>query len=681
MTVIVSSSRRHDARFELKSNYLPAGDQPQAIAKLIEGLESGLAHQTLLGVTGSGKTFTIANVIQQVQRPALVLAHNKTLAAQLYGEFKEFFPNNAVEYFVSYYDYYQPEAYVPSSDTFIEKDASINEHIEQMRLSATKALLERPDSIIVATVSAIYGLGDPAAYLEMVLHLDRGDKLDQRKLLRRLADMQYTRNDMELSQGTYRVRGDLIDIFPAESEREAVRVELFDDVIDKLQWFDPLTGEVLRQVPRLTVYPSSHYVTPKERILGAMDEIREELRQRLLQLKEQGKLVEAQRLEQRTRFDLEMMQEVGYCNGIENYSRYLSGRAPGEPPPCLYDYLPEGALLVVDESHQTIPQLGAMYKGDRSRKETLVEYGFRLPSALDNRPLRLEEWEKLAPQMIFVSATPARYEKEHEGQVIEQLVRPTGLVDPEIEVRPVRTQVDDVLSEIRLRVERQERVLVTTLTKRMSEDLTEYLDEHDVKVRYLHSDIETVERMEIIRDLRLGKFDVLVGINLLREGLDMPEVSLVAILDADKEGFLRSENSLIQTIGRAARNLHGKAILYGDTITGSMQRAIAETDRRRQVQVEFNLLHGITPRGITKAVTDVMDGGYGGTKVDGRRKVAEPKVSYTHLSPLQAVKQIKKLEQEMHKHARNLEFEEAAKLRDQIHVLRQIELGLPTDNR
>jgi excinuclease ABC subunit B len=522
-------------------------------------------------------------------------------------------------------------------------------------------------------------LGDPAAYLEMVLHLVRGDKLDQRKLLRRLADMQYTRNDMDLSQGTYRVRGDLIDIFPAESEREAVRIELFDDMIDTLQWFDPLTGEVLRQVPRLTVYPSSHYVTPKERLIGALDAIREELRQRLLQLREQGKLVEAQRLEQRTRFDMEMMQEVGYCNGIENYSRYLSGREPGEPPPCLYDYLPANALLVVDESHQTIPQLGAMYKGDRSRKETLVEYGFRLPSALDNRPLRMEEWEKLAPQMIFVSATPSRYEKDHEGQVVEQLVRPTGLVDPQVEVRPVRTQVDDVLSEIRLRVARQERVLVTTLTKRMAEDLTEYLDEHDVKVRYLHSDIETVERTEIIRDLRLGKFDVLVGINLLREGLDMPEVSLVAILDADKEGFLRSESSLIQTIGRAARNLQGKAILYADSMTGSMQRAIEETDRRRQRQVEFNLKHGITPRGITKAITDVMDGAYGSGKVEPLRKVAEGRVGYRRFTPEQAGKQIKKLQQEMHKAARDLEFEQAAKLRDDIHVLRQIELGLPVD--
>jgi len=676
MSAIVSPSRSHDAQFQLQAAYQPAGDQPQAIEKLLDGLQSGLSHQTLLGVTGSGKTFTIANVIQQVQRPALVIAHNKTLAGQLYGEFKEFFPRNAVEYFVSYYDYYQPEAYVPSSDTYIEKDANINEHIEQMRLSATKALLERPDSIIVATVSSIYGLGDPAAYLEMVLHLSRGDRLDQRKLLRRLTDMQYTRNEIDLSQGSYRVRGDLIDIFPAESEREAVRVELFDDTVESLQWFDPLTGEVLRKVPRLTIYPSSHYVTPRERMIGAVDEIREELRSRLLQLKEQGKLVEAQRLEQRTRFDLEMMQEVGYCAGIENYSRYLSGRSPGEPPPCLYDYLPANALLIVDESHQTIPQLGAMYKGDRSRKETLVEYGFRLPSALDNRPLRFEEWEKMAPQMIFVSATPANYERTHAGQIVEQIVRPTGLVDPEVDVRPVRTQVDDVLSEIRLRVERSERVLVTTLTKRMSEDLTEYLDEHDVKVRYLHSDIDTVERMEIIRDLRLGKFDVLVGINLLREGLDMPEVSLVAILDADKEGFLRSENALIQTIGRAARHLHGKAILYADTKTGSIERALDETARRRARQIEYNIEHGITPRGIVKAVTDVMEGAYSSGKTEALRKVAEFKHTYEVYTPQQAAKQIKKLEQEMHKAARDLEFEQAAKLRDRIHELRQLELGL-----
>ncbi|MGC3980585.1 MAG: excinuclease ABC subunit UvrB [Steroidobacteraceae bacterium] len=666
------------APFRLQAQFPPAGDQPRAIEQLVEGLQSGLSHQTLLGVTGSGKTYTIANVIQQVQRPALVLAHNKTLAAQLYGEFREFFPDNAVEYFVSYYDYYQPEAYVPSSDTFIEKDALINEHIEQMRLSATKALLERPDSIIVATVSAIYGLGDPEAYMSMMLHLAKGDKLDQRQMLRRLADMQYTRNEINLSQGTYRVRGDLIDIFPAESEREALRVELFDDEIDSIQWFDPLTGEVQRKVQRATVYPSSHYVTPKERTIKAVDQIREELSERLKELHAAGKLVEAQRLEQRTRFDLEMMQEMGYCNGIENYSRYLSGRAPGEPPPCLYDYLPADALLIVDESHQTIPQLGAMYKGDRSRKETLVEYGFRLPSALDNRPLKFEEWERLAPQMICVSATPSHYEKQHQGQVVEQVVRPTGLIDPEVEIRPVRTQVDDVLSEINLRAARNERVLVTTLTKRMAEDLTEYLDEHDVKVRYLHSDIETVERMEIIRDLRLGKFDVLVGINLLREGLDMPEVSLVAILDADKEGFLRSESSLIQTIGRAARNLNGRAILYADKITGSMERALAETERRRTKQIEYNQQHGITPRGIQKSITDIMEGARSSVdkKRDGKRsKVAEPRADYRAMSPQQALKLIKKYEQEMHQHARNLEFEEAARLRDEIEVLRKIELG------
>src|SRR3984885_5198718 len=596
--------------FELFSDYLPAGDQPQAIDKLVDGLSSGLAHQTLLGVTGSGKTFTIANVIQQVQRPTLVLAHNKTLAAQLYGEFKVFFPKNSVEYFVSYYDYYQPEAYVPSSDTFIEKDASINEHIEQMRLSATKALLERPDSIIVATVSAIYGLGDPEAYLSMVLHMSRGDRLDQRKLLRRLADMQYTRNEIDLHQGTYRVRGDVIDIFPAESEREAVRVELFDDEVETLSLFDPLTGEVLRKVPRLTVYPSTHYVTPKERVQKAVDEIRGELRTRLLELNAASKLVEAQRLQQRTLFDLEMMNEVGYCAGIENYSRYLSGRSPGEPPPCLFDYLPKNALLVIDESHQTVPQLGAMYKGDRSRKETLVEYGFRLPSALDNRPLRFEEWESIAPQMIFVSATPAAYESSHSAQVVEQVVRPTGLIDPEVEVRPVGTQVDDVLSEIKKRVDKNERVLITVLTKRMAEDLTDYLHEHGTRVRYLHADIETVERTEIIRDLRLGKFDVLVGINLLREGLDMPEVSLVAILDADKEGFLRSDNSLIQTIGRAARNLNGRAILYADRVTGSMQRAMDETERRRTKQIAHNLAMGITPRSVIKKVRDLIDGVY-----------------------------------------------------------------------
>jgi excinuclease ABC subunit B len=659
--------------FELFADYVPAGDQPQAIEKLVDGLNSGLAHQTLLGVTGSGKTYSIANVIQQVQRPTLVLAHNKTLAAQLYGEFKAFFPKNAVEYFVSYYDYYQPEAYVPSSDTFIEKDASINEHIEQMRLSATKALLERSDSIIVATVSAIYGLGDPQAYLSMVLHMSRGDRLDQRKLLRRLADMQYTRNDVELQQGTYRVRGDVIDIFPAESEREAVRVELFDDEIEALSWFDPLTGEITRKVPRLTVYPSSHYVTPKERVTGAVDDIRGELRLRLKDLNDAGKLVEAQRLQQRTLFDLEMMNEVGYCNGIENYSRYLSGRSAGEPPPCLFDYLPPNALLVIDESHQTIPQLGAMYKGDRSRKETLVEYGFRLPSALDNRPLRFEEFERMAPQAIYVSATPAAYEHRMSAQVVEQVVRPTGLIDPVVEIRPVRAQVDDLLSEIRLRVQVGERVLVTTLTKRMAEDLTEYLSEHGVKVRYLHSDIETVERSEIIRDLRLGKFDVIVGINLLREGLDMPEVSLVAILDADKEGFLRSEGSLIQTIGRAARNVQGKAILYADHRTGSIERALAETDRRRNRQIEFNVEHGITPRSIVKSVADIMEGArsiHDHDRGGGSTDTAA-------LAPEQAVKRIKKLEGEMTKLARNLEFEQAARLRDEIQKLRHAAFGLP----
>jgi excinuclease ABC subunit B len=667
-------------QFKLTADYQPAGDQPEAIAKLVDGLASGLAHQTLLGVTGSGKTFSAAQVIERVQRPTLVLAHNKTLAAQLYGEFREFFPQNAVEYFVSYYDYYQPEAYVPSSDTYIEKDSSVNEHIEQMRLSATKALLERPDAIIVATVSAIYGLGDPQAYLAMVLHLVRGDRIDQRKLLRRLADMQYTRNEMDLTQGTYRVRGDVVDVFPAESEREAIRIELFDDSIDSLTLFDPLTGAIARKVPRYTVYPGTHYVTPRERLIGAVDQVRDDLRVRLGELRETGKLLEAQRLEQRTLFDMEMMQEVGYCAGIENYSRYLSGRAPGEPPPCLFDYLPRNALLFVDESHQTIPQLGAMYKGDRSRKETLVEYGFRLPSALDNRPLKFEEWEQLAPQMIFVSATPGSYERSRSAQVVEQLVRPTGLVDPEVEVRPVRTQVDDVLSEINKNVARGERVLITTLTKRMAEDLTEYLNEHDVRVRYLHSDIETVERTEIIRDLRLGVFDVLVGINLLREGLDMPEVSLVAVLDADKEGFLRSDNSLIQTIGRAARHINGRAILYADVMTGSMRRAIEETNRRRERQLEYNRDHGITPRGIQKAVADIMEGaratGSASAEERGRGAKGRAAAAPADLKPQSIVRQIKKLEAEMYKKARNLEFEEAAKLRDEIERLKQIELGL-----
>jgi excinuclease ABC subunit B len=666
-------------RFELVSPYKPAGDQPEAIAGLVEGLDSGLMYQTLLGVTGSGKTFTIANVIQQLQRATLVLAHNKTLAAQLYGEFREFFPKNSVEYFVSYYDYYQPEAYVPSSDTFIEKDASVNQHIEQMRLSATKALLERPDSIIVATVSAIYGLGDPRAYLSMVLHLDRGDKTDQRKILRRLAEMQYKRNEVDLSQGTYRVRGDVIDIFPAESEREALRVELFDDEIDNLSYFDPLTGEVLRKVPRATVFPKSHYVTPRERLLGALDDIKAELVERLKILRDAGQLLEAQRLEQRTLFDLEMIRELGYCAGIENYSRYLSGREAGEPPPTLFDYLPKNALLIVDESHVTIPQLGGMYRGDRSRKETLVQYGFRLPSALDNRPLRFDEFEALAPQTIYVSATPGKHELEISGQVIEQVVRPTGLLDPEVEVRPVRTQVDDVLSEIGSRVARDERVLITTLTKRMAEDLTDYLADHDVRVRYLHSDIDTVERTEIIRDLRRGEFDVLVGINLLREGLDMPEVSLVAILDADKEGFLRSGGSLIQTIGRAARNVNGSAILYAHRITRSMQFAIDETDRRRAKQLAYNEAHGIRPETIRKAVADVMEGARTqlvGKKGKGRR-VAEPRPAYETLSPEECLKKIARLEQDMFRHARELEFEEAARIRDQIAEIRRVGLGLP----
>jgi excinuclease ABC subunit B len=663
---------------KLTTTLQPSGDQPAAIRALVEGVRDGLAHQTLLGVTGSGKTYTVANVIGELQRPTLILAPNKTLAAQLYGEMRELFPGNAVEYFVSYYDYYQPEAYVPSSDTYIEKDASVNEHIEQMRLSATKALLERPDTIIVATVSSIYGLGDPRAYLSMVLHLVRGDKADQRDILRRLAELQYTRNDIELHRATYRVRGEIIDIFPAESDGEAVRVELFDDEIDSLAWFDPLTGEVLRRVPRLTIYPKTHYATSRDVILGAIDRIKVELKERLEQLREANRLVEAQRLEQRTLFDLEMMQELGYCTGIENYSRYLSGRQAGEPPPTLFDYLPDNALLVIDESHVTIPQLGGMYKGDRSRKENLVEYGFRLPSALDNRPLRFDEFERLAPQMIFTTATPGPYEQAHAGAVVEQLVRPTGLVDPEVEVRPVGSQVDDLLSEIRLRVADGDRVLVTTLTKRMAEDLTEYLAEHDVRVRYLHSDIDTVERMEIIRDLRLGEFDVLVGINLLREGLDMPEVSLVAILDADKEGFLRSDRSLIQTIGRAARNVRGKAILYADEVTGSMRRAIDETERRREKQQAYNAVHGITPKSIVKAVADVMEGAVPQGPPTARRfaEVAEEVADYGRLSPEELAKRISRLEQQMYEHARNLEFEEAAQLRDRIRQMEMANLGM-----
>jgi len=665
------------SKFELVTRFQPAGDQPEAIRQMIEGIEAGLSHQTLLGVTGSGKTFSIANVIAHVQRPTLVLAPNKTLAAQLYGEFKAFFPNNAVEYFVSYYDYYQPEAYVPSSDTFIEKDASINDHIEQMRLSATKALLERPDAIIVTTVSCIYGLGSPETYLKMVLHVDRGDRLDQRELLRRLTGLQYTRNDMDFARATFRVRGDVIDIYPAESDLEAVRIELFDDEVESLSAFDPLTGEVIRKLPRFTFYPKSHYVTPRETLLDAIEGIKAELRDRLDYLRSQNKLVEAQRLEQRTRFDLEMIMELGYCNGIENYSRYLSGRDPGEPPPTLFDYLPADALLVIDESHVSVPQVGAMYKGDRSRKETLVEYGFRLPSALDNRPMRFDEWEAISPQTIFVSATPGPYEAEHAGRVVEQVVRPTGLVDPQIEVRPALTQVDDLLSEIRKCVVKEERVLVTTLTKRMAEDLTDYLSDHDVRVRYLHSDIDTVERVEIIRDLRLGTFDVLVGINLLREGLDMPEVSLVAILDADKEGFLRSERSLIQTIGRAARNLNGRAILYGDNVTGSMQRAIDETERRRNKQISFNEANGIVPRGVKKDVQDILEGatvpGSRSKKRRGEAKAAEESARYENelRSPSEITKRIRQLEEKMLTLARDLEFEAAAEARDQIHKLRE----------
>ena len=674
---------RMSDRFELVSPYAPAGDQPQAIEKLIAGFEDGLARQVLLGVTGSGKTYTVANVVQAVQKPTLVMAHNKTLAAQLYGEFKAFFPNNAVEYFVSYYDYYQPEAYVPSTDTFIEKDSSINDHIEQMRLAATKALLSRRDVLVVGTVSAIYGLGAPEDYLSLRLILSRGERLDQRELLRHLTQLQYTRNEYELQRGTFRVRGEVVDVHPAESDAEAVRIELFDGEIENISLFDPLTGEVLRRLPRYTIYPKTHYATTRERVLAAIETIKVELKARLEQLYAQNKLVEAQRLAQRTQFDLEMMAEVGYCSGIENYSRHLTGKSPGEPPPTLFDYLPADALLVVDESHVTIPQIGAMYKGDRSRKETLVEFGFRLPSALDNRPLKFEEWEARAPRSIYVSATPGPYELREAGdQVVELVVRPTGLVDPQVEIRPVATQVDDLMSEISKRVEMGDRVLVTTLTKRMAENLTDYLAEHGIRVRYLHSDVETVERVEIIRDLRLGKFDVLVGINLLREGLDMPEVSLVAILDADKEGFLRSTGSLIQTIGRAARNLRGTAILYADTITRSMRTAIDETNRRREKQEEHNALHGIIPRQIVRPVMDVMEGaraepgeGKGKATRGKARQVAEPAADYAVMDPAKAVAKIHELEQRMYQHARDLEFEDAARVRDQIRRLKEASLA------
>ncbi len=669
---------KNNRLFKIESSYKPAGDQPNAIKEIVTGLQNGLASQTLLGVTGSGKTFTIANVVEKVQRPTIVLVHNKTLAAQLYGEFKEFFPRNAIEYFVSYFDYYQPEAYVPSSDTFIEKDSSVNAHIEQMRLSATKSLIERKDVIVVATVSSIYGLGSPDSYLKMVLHISRGERIDQRSILRRLAELQYRRNDVVFERSSYRVRGDVIDIYPADSDHEALRIELFDDEIERLSLFDPLTGELLRSVPRFTVYPKTHYVTPRDTIIDATHEIKAELEVRLDYLRASEKLVEAQRLGERVRYDIEMMRELGYCNGIENYSRYLSGRQPGEPPPTLFDFLPEDALLVIDESHVTVPQLGAMYRGDRSRKETLVEYGFRLPSALDNRPLRFDEWENLAPQMIFVSATPSRYEEANAGQVVEQVVRPTGLLDPIIEIHPASSQVDDSLSEINKRAERNERVLITVLTKRMAEDLTQYLDEHGVRVRYLHSDIDTVERVEIIRDLRLGEFDVLVGINLLREGLDMPEVSLVSVFDADKEGFLRSEQSLIQTIGRAARNINGKAILYADKTTGSMQRAIDETNRRRKMQIEFNMRNGIKPRSIEKSVGDIMEGASSATKTKLRGSIKSKTLSDDILNskPISNIaSEIKKLEEKMYQHAKNLEFEEAARVRDLLTKLRERSLA------
>lgn len=666
-------------KLQIHSSFKPAGDQPAAIKALSEGLEAGLAKLCLLGVTGSGKTFTIAHVIEQCQRPTLILAPNKTLAAQLYGEMREFFPENAVEYFVSYYDYYQPEAYVPASDTYIEKDSAINEHIEQMRLSATKALMTRQDTIIVASVSAIYGLGDPDAYLSMMLHLSRGEMVDQRKILHHLAELQYTRNEQDFRRGTYRVRGDVIDVFPAESEKEAVRIELMGDEVENLLYFDPLTGETLRRVPRVSIFPKTHYVTPRDRLLKTIDLIKEELKDRREYFFQENKLVEEQRIRERTLFDMEMIEQIGYCSGIENYSRYLSGRSAGEPPPTLFDYLPTNGLLIVDESHVTIPQIGGMFKGDRSRKETLVKYGFRLPSALDNRPLQFEEFEDRSPQTIYVSATPGPYEVEKSDLTAEQVVRPTGLLDPVVEVRPATSQVDDLLSEAKARIAMGDRVLVTTLTKRMAEDLTDYLNEHGIKVKYLHSDVDTVERVEILRDLRLGEFDVLVGINLLREGLDMPEVSLVAILDADKEGFLRSERSLIQTIGRAARNLNGKAILYADKITGSMEKAIRETDRRREKQALFNEANGIVPQGIKKKISDIMEGARASLSEPSSvrfAKALEDSLPYANLSPSEAGKVIKQLEKKMYDHAKALEFEEAAKTRDEIHRLEQGIMGI-----
>lgn len=678
-------------RFKLHSSFQPAGDQPRAIAQLVEGLDDGLAHQVLLGVTGCGKTFTLANVIEKVQRTALIIAHNKTLAAQLYGEMRAFFPENAVEYFVSYYDYYQPEAYVPSTNTYIEKDASINEHIEQMRLSATKAILERKDTIIVATVSAIYGLGDPESYLKMVLHLSRGDKIDERNLLRRLAELQYSRNDIELRRGTFRMHGEILDVFPADSDKYAVRIRFNDEEIEEIAQFDPLTGRTQNKMPRITIFPKTHYATPRQKVLDAVDLIKAELVDRHEELIKANKLVEAQRLKERTEYDIEMLLELGYCSGVENYSRYLSGRQAGEAPPTLMDYLPSDALLLIDESHVTVPQIGAMYLGDRSRKETLVNYGFRLPSALDNRPLKFAEFEKLSPQVIYVSATPGPYELKLSNNTVELLVRPTGLIDPEVEIKPASTQIDDLYAQIQERVALKERVLVTTLTKKMAEDLSEYLDEQGIRVRYLHSDIATVERVEILRDLRLGAFDVLVGINLLREGLDLPEVSLVAILDADKEGFLRSTQSLIQTSGRAARNINGKVIMYADKITASMDRALAEMERRRKVQIAYNLKHGITPKGIIKAVQDVMEGAYAGQEVSGSMrkafakpknkefdpafKVAEEIAQYLALPPEKLAKKIKTLEQEMYNHARNLEFEAAAEMRDKIEHLKKEMFG------